>query len=444
MRLNLKRISLNLITFFTFFSFFKVLPIEAEIQPISAVLAIVYILVFDLTSKIRRKIYIPALPYIFVVFLYLIVSVVFISIGKPLQLTYILQSLAIFLAPLAVFLFFINRISSISINVLRVSVYSWTAISFFQALLPSVLSATGISRILESSIARFTPDTVGIGRGVAAFSPEPSYAAHSILLMVGLIFFFYQKNSLRKSEFILMLLCSLFMVVVNQSGTLGFFIAVFALAFGMSELLKAKRGAIKVLAILILSGFIFFVTTIFFPQILEIRFFYIISTFIDSIISRGILNPIEFSDQFGSVRASAVQVGYESLPLTNGAGLGLGGWGSYSVDLAAETHVAKISSNLFIYGDTPIRPYAYASFVSLDLGILGLISLSFMFISFFFLQVKRLSSLSSFSFACLWIFFLGVYYNQPTSLVSHWLFLNIALEAYLNKKPQVNLPSAQI
>lgn len=430
MKINPKKILLNLTALLTFFPFFKIIPIAAEIQPIGAMIAIIYILIFDIRSRKRRKLYSAAAPFLLVFSLYLVTSIYFYAQGKPLDLSFIIQSVAIFLAPLSMFLVMLGRISLISVNVFRFSIYSWFTISFLQAAAPGLLRATGISAILSNSIARFASETVGVGRGVAAFSPEPSYAAHIIILMAGIAFLFYRKKILSSRESLLVLVMSLFMVIVNQSGTIGFFVAVFGASYGAWELFKGGTKTLKMLMSLmvILCGGI--LATFFFPQILEARFFFVLSKLADNLFSSNStgFSAVEFSDQFGSVRASAVQVGYESLSLTNGWGLGLGGWGSYSVELAKKTKVAEVSQYLFSYGDTPIRPYAYGSFVALDLGVLGLVSLSYMFGIMIVKYILKFKTISSFSFACFWVFFLGVYYNQPTSLVSHWLFLALILE----------------
>jgi hypothetical protein len=430
MKLKPKQLLLDATALLTFFPFFKIIPIAAEIQPIGAMVAILYIFLFDIRSRKRRKIYAPAAPFLIVFLLYLIAALYFYASGAPLDLSFIIQSVAIFLAPLSMFLVMLGRITSISVNIFRVSIYSWFTISLFQAAAPGLLRATGISTLLSNMIARFASETVGEGRGVAAFSPEPSYAAHVILVMAGIAFLFYRRKILSQKESLAILLMTLFMVVVNQSGTIGFFVAVFGASYGVWELFKGGTKTLKMLMTLMVLTCGGILASFIFPQILEARFFFVLSKLADSLLgtnSKG-FSAVEFSDQFGSVRAAAVQVGYESLTITKGWGLGLGGWGTYSVALAKITKVAEVSQYLFSYGDTPIRPYAYGSFVAFDLGISGLISLSYLFWDIIFKHISKFRSVSSFSFACFWVFFLGVYYNQPTSLVSHWLFLAIIIE----------------
>lgn len=248
--------------------------------------------------------------------------------------------------------------------------------------------------------------------------------------MGGILFLFYRKSIVSKKESLVMLVMTLFMVVVNQSGTIGFFMAVFGASYGFWELFKGGTKTLKILMTLMIATCGGILATFIFPQILEARFFFVLSKLVDSLFSTNSksFNAAEFSDQFGSVRAAAVQVGYESLGVTKGWGLGLGGWGTYSVEVARKTPVAEVSQYLFVYGDTAIRPYAYASFVAFDLGIMGIVTLSYMFGQIIFKYWFRRKDISSFSFACFWIFFIGVYYNQPTSLVAHWLFVNLILE----------------
>jgi hypothetical protein len=430
MKLKPKQLLLDATALLTFFPFFKIIPITAEIQPIGAAIAIIYIFAFDLRSRKRRAMYSSGTPFLAVFFSYLATALYFYANGANLDLSFIIQSIAIFLAPLSVFFVMLGRMTSIPVGIFRFSLYSWFVVSFLQALAPGLLRATGIATLLSNSIARFASETVGVGRGIAAFSPEPSYAAHIILLMGGVLFLFFKKKIILQKEFTVMLIMILFMVVVNQSGTIGFFTAVFGLSYGIWELFKGGTRTLKILMTFMVIACGGVLASFIFPQILEARFFFVLSKLLDSLFSpesQG-FSAVEFSDQFGSVRASAVQVGYESLSITNGWGLGLGGWGTYSVELAKKTKVAEVSQYLFSYGDTPIRPYAYASFVALDLGILGLGSLSYLFGKKLYDYISSVGNITSFSFACFWVFFIGVYYNQPTSLVAHWLFLNMMLE----------------
>jgi hypothetical protein len=423
---------INLIYLLNFFPFFKIIPfIKAEIQPIAALFSIFYFFIFDLRDKRRiYRTYISAYPYIFVLLVYSCISLFFYSSFNELELGFILQSISIFLAPLTVFLVLIDRVNWISLNIFRFSIYSWFSISFLQAFASGLLSAIGISSLLSLVISRFSVQSVGFGRGVAGFSPEPSYAAHIILLMFTLAIFLYRKKRIKKSEWLIMMSMSLFMVVVNQSATLGFFVAVFAASYGLSEFLKGGQKTIYIFITSILLIFVSIVCISIFPQILEIRFLSVISNFVTAISGENgrVFDILEFSDAYGSVRSSAVQVGYESIFHTNGIGLGMGGWGSNSIEIAEQTKASETSQYLFIYGDTPIRPYAYASFVAMDMGLIGLISLTGMLLRMIFLRLKRVSQVSSFSIACLLLFFLGIYYNQPTSLPAHWLFLLIFLE----------------
>jgi hypothetical protein len=419
---------INLIALLTFFPFFKVIPnIDAEIQPIAAFFSIVYILLYDINKW--REIYNKTFPYLFVFGGYFLLSCFSLmkgDIGMP----YLSQSISVFLAPLVIFIVLLDRISLISISVFKFSIYSWFCLSFFQLFASQLLNMTGISFVLSNIISRFSAETVSAGRGVAAFAPEPSYAAHNILLMLAFAIFYHRRKEISKKEFYTMIVMILFMVMSNQSGTIGLFMSSFALSYGIFEVVKGGKNSAIVLNISMILLGLFVLLIALFPMILELRFFFIISEFISSITGQAgkSFNALEFSDTFGSARGSSVQVGYESIFHTNGFGLGMGGWGTKSVEMARKTKVAEMSEYLFVYGDTPIKPYAYGSFVAMEMGIIGLISMSVTFFSIILERLKVERNMSSFSFACLCLFVIGVYYNAPTSLPAHWVLLNLFFE----------------
>lgn len=419
---------IDLIAFLTFFPFFKIIPgIDAEIQPIAAFFSMVYILFYDINKW--RDIYNKTLVYFFVVGAYFLIACFLLMKGE-IGISYLAQSISVFLAPLVIFVVLLDRISTISISIFKFSIYSWFGISFCQIFASPLLNATGISFILSNIIARFSAETVSAGRGIAAFAPEPSYAAHNILLMLAFAIFYYRRQEIAKKEFMIMIAMIIFMVMSNQSGTIGLFMSSFALSYGIFEVAKGGKNSMTVMNISMLLLALTLVLIIMFPTILELRFILIISDFISSITGQAgkSFSALEFSDTYGSARGSSVQLGYESIFHTNGFGLGLGGWGTKSIEMARKTKVAELSEYLFVYGDTPIKPYAYGSFVAMEMGIIGLISMSLMFFSIIIERLTIQKSMSSFSFACLCLFVLGVYYNAPTSLPAHWVLLNLFFE----------------
>jgi hypothetical protein len=420
---------INAIIFLNFFPFFKILPIDAEIQPFASAIAIVY-LIFD-SSKDRLKIYVKAVPYILIIFVYFLAALVF-NATNSLEFSYVVQSLSILLAPLVVFLVLFDRMKHLSVNLFRWSFYGWFTIQLFQLLIPSFLNASGITLLLSTIIARFEASAHGNGRGLAGFAPEPSYAAHVILLLFAYAILLFKLQKISSREFFTMLWMSVFMVVSNQSTTMGSFATMFAGAYGIWEILQGGNNKSKFIIGFILFTLIGTLGVILFPQaLLEIRFF---SVFFDIINlmssgkSKG-FNAADFSESYGSVRSIGVQFGYETLFLTNGTGLGIGGYGPYSVPLSKISNAGKASEILFSYGDaSPIRPYAYAAFAAMEMGFAGLLSLTVMFLGLIQLSLKKIRKVSPYSFACFALFVFGVYYNQPGSLPAHWLLLLLAFE----------------
>jgi hypothetical protein len=440
---------INVIIFLNFFPFFKIIPvIEAEIQPIAGVVSIIYIFVYDLLDKQRQKLYAKAYPFIIIIIAYLLAAFFFIFSGSRLELSYIVQALSIFIAPLVVYLVLNERMNLISLKMFRWSLYSWFGLTFLQAAFPGLLNATGISLVLGAVTSRFSAEAGVNDRGVGGFAPEPSYSAHIILLMFAIAIFLYRKQRITRRESIVMICCSLFMVVANQSATVGSFFILFIVAYGFWEILQGGKGKIYFILGLIVFMAIGLVGIAFFPQaLLQIRFFAIFADILgigSSGRSAG-FDIAEISDSYGSVRALGVQFGYECLSLTNGFGLGLGGYGPYSMELAKRSKVGELSPLIFTYGDdVPIKPYSYGSFVAMDLGLLGLVTLSLMFFWSIVMNLKKVKKISPYAFACFVLFVMGVYFNQPTSLPAHWLLLLLAFEDLSNEGVNSKVSNHQV
>lgn len=420
---------INAIILLNFFPFFRIIPIEAEIQPIASVISIIY-LFFD-SGRDRVKIYAKAIPFILVIFGYSVAAFVFNAMGT-LQVSYVIQSISIILAPLTVFLVLFDRMKYISIKMFKWSFYGWFTIQLLQLVVPSILNASGFTLLLSILIPRFESSAHGNGRGVAGFAPEPSYAAHIIILMFAIAILLFKFKKLSYKELIIMMWMSLFMVISNQSTTIGSFFAMFAGSYGIWEILQGGNNKSKFIVGIMLFLIIGVVGVTLFPQaLLQIRFFSVFFDFVNLLSSdkSAGFNATDFSESYGSVRSIGVQFGYETLFLSNGFGLGIGGYGPYSVALSKISNAGKVSPILFVYGDDiPIRPYAYAAFVAMEMGLAGLLSLTVMFIGLIEMSLKKIKKVSPYTFACFTLFVFGVYYNQPGSLPAHWILLLLAFE----------------
>ena len=71
---KLKIFWINVIIFLNFFPFLKIIPIEAEIQPIAGIVSILYILLYDLDVPRRQKMYGAAFPFVMTIIGYLTVA----------------------------------------------------------------------------------------------------------------------------------------------------------------------------------------------------------------------------------------------------------------------------------------------------------------------------------------------------------------------------------
>ncbi|MDB9307536.1 hypothetical protein PN471_02495 [Aphanizomenon sp. CS-733/32] len=413
---------INIIFISCLFPFFKVIPyITAEVQPIASIFAAIYIWFFPLKRKYRfmHKI---VLIYCTVILFYF-VSAILQSQYELVNFLDSLQSLIILISPLLIFIVLLEKLELVSVRLFRLAYYAWFIISFFQLHLSGILNFTGISLLLTILIPRFSAEQlVDWDRGVVAFAPEPSYGAHVILLLFAFSFFLYRRKLIKNTEFSVLAFLFLFMVYANQSITMGGIISVFFVTYTILELfIGTNYSKCWMFLILLLLLFLFtFILAFANTNLQEIRVFDALS----GVISKGIDNNffVELGTSYGSTREIGVNTGYYNVLITHGMGSGLGGWGTYSLDsLASNPNIPPTMVNLQnTLGN--FKPYAYASLVAFDLGLPGLISLSSIFIGMILVKLNDYKKISSYSLSCLATFFLGLYFNSPTSLPIYWIF----------------------
>lgn len=427
---NTENFLINAIFLLNLFPFFRFIPfIQAEVQPVGAVLAAGYLLLFS--SKKHKRLYKFIFPYTSVLVLYFLASIFLVQYGE-LEFIDVVQSLLIFVTPLLTFIALCGRLDLISISIYRAAIYTWFLICFLQFYFSSLLNASGITFLLSSVLSRFSAEKLEEwNRGVVGLSPEPSYGAHIILLMFVFGVFLHRQNRIGNLDLAIISVLSLFMVYANQSATMGFVAFVFIAAYALFELIGGTRHSRGWLIFAFVSLVPLFVLLIsYFPEISKIRLFEVLFDLGSNVLGKDSqsFDVVDFTNSYGSVRTTSVKVGYSNALLTYGIGSGMGGWGTHFLDSLEQggIDVASVSFFKTVRQVSNLKPYAYSALVAFDLGLVGLVSLSYFFLKLL-IQKLNCSCKSSFAWACFVCFILGVYFNSPTSLPTYWLFFLLFL-----------------
>ncbi|WP_414575719.1 hypothetical protein [Anabaena sp. CCY 9402-a] len=439
-----KNFLLNAVFLLSFFPFIKFIPfITAEVQPFATFFAGMYLIAFR-----RKKIpELYVLWYLIIIFIYLCIALIknFINPYSEVTISHILESTFIFLTPLIIFLALFNNLTLLSVNCLRFSIYSWFFISILQQYFPFVLSATGVSSILSSIISRFSDESLGGSRGVAGFAPEPSYASFIIILMFAFSIFIYKIHKIHKNEFKLMLLACIIMAFLNRSASIFSLFIIFYIFYNLIylyqnilNLFKSKNSSQKLkkfvwVSLLILTSFIIFwlLPNIIINLLPNSRIADLLSAFSSLHQQKkiGLSDVLELTNNLGSQRSISVYVGYFNAVDTYGFGSGIGSWGTNFLDALEKSGFNPSEIKFFIYnGFRNSKPYAYAALLAFDMGFIGLISLSTIFIIAIIRRFRINREVTKYAWACLGLSLFILYFNCVASLPTGWLMFLIFLQ----------------
>ncbi|MBP5976075.1 hypothetical protein HW132_25905 [Brasilonema sp. CT11] len=434
---------INTIFLLSLFPFFKIIPfITAEVQPVASLFAGIYLV------KFKKKTFpkFPVFFYLLVILLYFCIAF-FQTILNPYNedlIYYALESALIFISPLLIFLALFDNLHFISANIFKFALYSWLYISILQNYFSGILSAIGINFVLSLLISRFSNESLGGSRGVAGFAPEPSYAAHVIVLMFAFSIFLYRSRKILKKECYFMVFSCLFMAYVNRSASVVLFFFIFLIFYiskfriisinqkiitSTSRKVNKKATISLILLLCTLIGVYCLPTIIltFLPN----------SRIADFLLAFSSLNYqhfnffdlLDLTNNLGSQRQISVYVGYFNIFETYGLGSGLGSWGTNFLDTLEKAGINPSEINFFIYnGLRNLKPYAYAALLSFDTGIVGLVPLSMIFISSFLRKLHLNRKLSQYSWACLGLSMFLLYFNSVVSLPTSWLMFLLSLQ----------------
>lgn len=387
---------LNLTFLLCFFPFFVIIPIgNSETQPLAAIAAGFYLL----TGRIPKFLQQYAALFLSIIFFYFLVDLAqyFLNSSDISFILAALQSFLIFITPLLIFVALFDNLHLISVRVFRFCLYSWLTISVLQQYFSTILSSTGISAALAAFIPRFSEAALGGARGVAAFSPEPSYAAQIIIGIFAFTVFLYRNRRIKKSEYCFMICSCIFMSFLNLSATIGAFLAAFLAFYLSANLTKSlwkllTRGLLNQnIGIVFLKAFtigtviyVFFILLNLFVSLLpNSRISDLFNSFSSlSYQNFNVFSVLNLTNDLGSQRSISVYVGYFNVFNTYGLGSGLGSWSIQFLNALEDSGLDPSRISFFTYnGFIDLKPYAYGALVAFDMGMIGLVSMSSIFIS---------------------------------------------------------------
>jgi hypothetical protein len=339
------------------FCYLKVVPIQAEIQPFSAIPALALIVLY---SNPLKKVF---LYYGFGITICLLVSLWLTALQETYSVRASFESFAAVTAPVAIFVAMVGNARFISAKVYFITLAVWVFVGFSQAFAPQLQSAVGLDALLTSLISRYSAVSLrDWGRGATLLAPEPSYSAHSIFLFLAVALYLARTGRLTGLALALSSAAIAFLVVVNQSATVIIIVALYVV------MLWPLRAMICIGAVAIAIG-----STV---RLQELRFVEVAATGYELVRAEGISDPIAFTNYFGSMRTISVAVGYGAM--LSGRFLG-GGFGSWTVEFIKELRNVGIEPHEVKFFTEAIgeviemKPYSHVSMMAFELGFVGLI-----------------------------------------------------------------------
>lgn len=396
-----REVLVNAIFVLSVFPYFRLIPLgSVEVQPWASVAAGLYLLRYAR----ERALVACCLPFLGVVSLYLLAAALM-PAGEAIRAV---ESLAILLSPLLIFLALYGNLALISVPLFNFCVYSWAALGTLQMFAPWLLRITGVNALLSVFISRFSAESLTSGRGVTMFSPEPSYAAHNIFFMLLFSIFLYREERVTRTQYRRLMFLCFWMTLLNRSGSLAINLVLFVSLLLFILAVRRPRyllySALAIALCLLISAR---VSRFARPLV-------IVTTVAESVIQGriGVDDMLAVSARFGSTRIPSVMIGYYNAFLSDGVGTGLGSW----------SHSFAKTAKMFGWHSQNAKPYAYAALVAFDMGFVGLLALTLMLAGPIFNKYRR-DRVSVFGTACLLMALFALYANTMCSLPIYWIVL---------------------
>tara|TARA_A100000164_G_C21901281_1_gene770655 strand:+ start:577 stop:1560 length:984 start_codon:yes stop_codon:yes gene_type:complete len=323
--------------------------------------------------------------------------------------------------PLFSFHYFYKFHDKISLRVFTYILYSWLLLCFFQLFLPEILKSLGIDAFLKLLIRRFSSEALtAFGRGVLIFSPEPSYAAHTLYFFSVFSLYAFNKKIINKRKTLFFFLTIVFMVMATASGTIGLIILINLIIYLIFS--KNLYFLFSVIPISILLYYFFY----------DLRIFKILyATFLTLYESNSFSDLFELFTSFGSTREFSVSVAYTTILNGNIFGYGIGSWSTEFLNKMYEFGFDPgLISRFKRDGLINLKPYSYGGLVAFDIGLIGITFFTLVYRKIFF-KLKNISNVGK-SIAITSLIL--IYFHTLTSLPLYWATLALSLNMFKNEK----------
>jgi hypothetical protein len=415
-----ERVGANLVLVLSLFPFFRFIEIGgSEVQPTAALAATAFIAAFG----VRRRALICMGPLLYVLAAYTAAGLMLVDFTGVGPLRVIASALSA-VAPLLVFLALYGRLDLLAPNVVVVSAVVWCAVGLAQQFAPRLLETTGIDAVLGALIPRFSTSNLygATGRGVQMLSPEPALAATSIMSMVALLLWWFFGRRITIAQALtagsMLALC----ILLNRSATL--FANLLLLCIGAALWLVfgslLRRPTRAFLAAVAIAALVIGIKNVppDAPRPLRLAANVVNAA---TTPSQGFSTAISIDAR---ARFENMQAGYEAMGSNSFFGNGMGS--SPSV-LRAAARVNPNAAVIVVLAAT--KPFAYASFVSLETGLVGFSSLlvSIGLLTRSWLRAGAPSRSKTVTAAC-FITALGcLFFASSISVSTYWLILLLSV-----------------
>jgi hypothetical protein len=409
----------NLVVFFSFFPFFKYLPLGVvETQPVGAIVALIGLLLFGMSTHPAARAFLALVA--------LLLALATVSVfGMSVPAGRVASQLAAYVAPILTMIYLWSRLSLVSVRVVMFCGIAYLGFGLLQylGLVPGI-----VEQLLAAIQPRYQSETVGGGRGVVMFAPEPSYAAKQILLFMAFLIAFWRDRRLSaRIAAILLPACLLGMIFLNRSvigiglsitmtGMFFFFLAgsrmrilillalVFSYSFGFSALQRVDVSSVTQAS----------------PRIVQVAVGF------SQEIARGSFGLADLI-LFGSARIITNFAGARSITESGLLGVGIGN---------ADATVQFAMENDSILRDIPfdtsvfftLKPQSWIVCYLLETGLVGLIGLVLAMLPLFWAAHAGDRAAGAVSAALISASVIQLLVLGPHSLPVAWLMLLLAAD----------------
>ncbi len=362
----------NLVFVLAFFIYIKKVPLNIETQPI---IIFFLSLVFLFSTKIKlTKSTVLVWLHIALISIYAILQFLFFRTGIISYFTFLIGPV--------VYLLMVDKAKKISLLLIKaVTVFFlfWALVVQFQ--IPSLIEAVN----LVNKIFIGRAENMGVSglRGVTLLTPEPSYFAFPLILLIYLVDFNKDEKGIKGLQFYRVVL---FIIALMTKSALVFFYLIFYLLgrylgqYDLANIIKWVSPKKIVTAFFLLI--VFSLPFVFFKESRPVQ---VVENVTEGL-SKGNMYNVIFSESSGSTRFISNFLGIASI-FKAPFGWGLGEFQNNYYD-AASVEVKKIIREhevlrLNYQERRPLKAQTYIANLSGDIGIFILPLLLFLIISFF-------------------------------------------------------------